>query len=184
MRHPSLLDREDTTLVVLDLQEPFLRFIFERDRVVANSVTLIKAAAILGLPVVSTLQYPERMGDMVPEVLEALPRGERIGKTTFSACGAEAFARRLEEIGRKTILVCGVESHICVSQTAHDLLAEGYGVHVAADAVSSRTEANWKIGLDKMARAGAVITSVEAALYEMLVDSKADEFRQILELVK
>ncbi|MDO8588616.1 MAG: isochorismatase family protein [Armatimonadota bacterium] len=178
------MDKKDTVLIALDLQEPFLRFIFERERVVANSVTLIRAARLLLLPVISTLQYPDRMGDMVPEILEALPDYERTSKTTFSACGVKAFVRGMADTGKTTALVCGVESHICVSQTVHDLLAAGYKVHVAADAVSSRTEANWKIGLDKMRGAGAVITSVEAALYEMLVDSKSPEFKQILDLVK
>jgi nicotinamidase-related amidase len=184
MRHPNLLDKNNTILVVLDLQEPFLRTIFERERVVANSVTLIKGARALGLPIVSTLQYPERMGDMVPEILDALPEDERIGKTTFSSCGVRTFTERVSWAGKRAALVCGVESHICVSQTVHDLLAAGYNVHVAADAVSSRTKANWKIGLDKMRQSGAIITSVEAALYEMLADSKSPEFKQILELVK
>jgi nicotinamidase-related amidase len=184
MRHPNILDREDTVLIVVDLQEPFLRFIHERERVVANSVTLIKAAKILGLPVISTLQYPERMGDMVPEILDALPGDERIGKTTFSSYGSEAFVEKLKATGKSAVLVCGVESHICVSQTVHDLLAAGYQVHVAADAISSRSKCNWKIGVEKMRQAGAVITSVEAAAYEMLVDSKSPEFKQILDLVK
>jgi nicotinamidase-related amidase len=184
MSHPNLLNKTNTILVVLDLQEPFLRFIFERGRVVANSVALIKGARALGLPIISTLQYPDRMGDMVPEILDALPEDERIGKTTFSSCGSEEFVRRIEATGKKTVLICGVESHICVNQTVHDLLALGYDVHIAADAVSSRTEANWKIGLDKMRQSGATISSVETALYEMLADSRSPEFKQILELVK
>ena len=109
------------------------------------------SARALGLPVVSTLQYPERMGDMIPEILEALPGDEpRPGKTRFSSCGCGAFCDRLAEIAKDTVLICGVETHICVSQTAHDLLAGGYKVHVAADAVSSRAKSNWKIGLEKM----------------------------------
>lgn len=184
MRHQNLLNKQDTVLVVIDLQEPFLRFIFERERVVANSVVLIKGAGVLGLPVISTLQYPERMGDMVPDVLDALPSDDRIGKTSFSPFGCDEFVQRLAESGRKNVLICGVESHICVNQTVHDLLAAGYAVHVAADAVSSRTIANWKIGLDKMRQSGAIVTSVEAALYEMLADSKSPEFKHILDLVK
>ncbi|MDO8684289.1 MAG: hydrolase [Armatimonadota bacterium] len=184
MRHPDLLDKNNTTLVVVDLQEPFLRSIFERERVVANSVTLIRAAKILGLPTVATLQYPERMGDMIPEVLEALPEDARIGKTAFSCCGSDEFRDKMSEIGRPTALVCGVESHICVNQTVHDLLVAGYKVHVAKDAISSRTKANYKIGVEKMRQAGAIITSVETAIFELLADAKASEFKQILELVK
>jgi nicotinamidase-related amidase len=184
MRHTNLLDKDNTVLVVLDLQEPFLRHIFERDRVVKNCAVLIGGARVLGLPIVSTLQYPERMGDMVPEILDVLPEDERLGKTTFSACGLEAFRKKLTETGKKTALVCGVETHICVSQTVHDLIAAGYKTQVAADAVSSRAKSNWKTGLEKMRQAGAIITSVEAALYEMLVDSKSPEFKQVLEIVK
>ena len=167
------------------MQEPFLRGAFERDRVVSNSIALIRAARALGLPVVSTLQYPERMGDMIPEILEVLPEDDpRPGKTRFSSCGCGAFCDRLAEIGKDTVLICGVETHICVSQTAHDLLAGGYKVHVTADAVSSRAKSNWKIGLEKMRQSGVIITSVEMAIYEMLGDAKAPEFKEILGLVK
>jgi nicotinamidase-related amidase len=184
MRHPDLLNKDNTVLVVLDLQEPFLKQIFERERVIRNSSILIRGARMLGLPIVSTLQYPERMGDMVPEILEALPADERIGKTTFSAWGVEPFRERIAQSGKATALVCGVETHICVSQTVHDLMAAGYKVHVAGDAVSSRSKSNWKAGFSRMSAAGTIITSVEAALYEMLADSSSPEFKQVLQLVR
>lgn len=179
-----LLERERAILVVIDMQEPFLRDIFERERVVDKVVRLIHAAVIMGVPVVATLQYAERMGGVIPEVAEALPEGEHIDKRTFSCCRAEPFVRIMEETGRQKVILCGVESHICVNQTAHDLLALGYEVHVVRDAVSSRARSDWKIGIEKMIASGAVVSSFEMAVYELLRDSAAPEFKEILKLVK
>jgi nicotinamidase-related amidase len=182
--HPNVLDRDDAVLVVVDMQEPFLRGIFERERTATNVIKIVEAAKALGLPVLATIQNQARMGDVVPEVAQALPGPGRIDKMTFSCCGAEEFVAALDETGRRSVLVCGVETHICVNQTAHDLLESGYRVHIAADAVSSRQESDWLAGLDKMRESGAVITSVEMAIFEMLRDAAAPEFRRILELVK
>jgi nicotinamidase-related amidase len=183
-RHPNILDGNNTVLVVVDMQEPFLRSIFERERVVANTIKLIRAAKALGVPVVTTLQYQARMGDVIPEVAEALPDESRIDKMTFSCCGVEPFGEALAAIGRRQILLTGVETHICVSQTAHDLLHTGYSVQVAEDGVSSRRESDWRTGVEKMRGSGVVITSCEAAIYEMLRDASAAEFKQILDVVK
>ncbi|MBI2841798.1 MAG: hydrolase [Armatimonadetes bacterium] len=182
--HPNLLDREDTILIVVDIQEPFMRNLFEPERVIANSVQLIEAAKVLGVPVVTTLQYRARMGDIIPEVAQALPDDERIDKMTFSCCGVGDFLAALERRGRRTVLLCGIEAHICVNQTAHDLLGLGYKVHVAADAISSREEGNWRLGIEKMRQAGAVITTAEMSIFELLKDASASEFKQILQIVK
>jgi nicotinamidase-related amidase len=179
-----MLDRHEAVLVVIDMQEPFLKQIFERERVVDKVVKLIRAARILEVPVLATLQYADRMGDVIPEVAEALPEGEHIDKRTFSCCGVEAFPARLESTGRKQVMVCGVEGHICVSQTAHDLLARGYQVHVVRDAISARRETDRETGVGKMTASGAVLSSFETAVYELLRDSTAPEFKAILDLVK
>ena len=184
MRHPNLADRSDTCLVVVDMQEPFLRAMFDRGMVVENTRKLLGVAMVLDLPVIVTLQNPERMGETVPEVAELLPPVEQIGKMSFSCCGSEEFNAHVAELGRKTLILCGVETHICVSQTAHDLLAQGYKVHVPGDAVCSRKESDWQAGLRKMYQSGVIPTCTEAVMYELLGCAGTDEFREVLKLVK
>lgn len=182
--HPNILDRNKTVLVVIDMQEPFLRGIFERDRVVSCVLSMVRAAKALDVSIVTTLQYQARMGDVIPELAEILPDSNRIDKTTFSCCGVETFIEQLNSFERRTAVICGVETHICVNQTALDLVEMGYKVHVPADAVSSRHETDWQIGLEKMRQSGVVITSKEMAIFELLRDAACPEFKQILELVK
>ena len=184
MRHPNLADGADTCLVVVDMQDPFLRTMSDRAGVTDGVRKLLGAAKILDLPVLVTVQNPERMGDTVPEIAELLPTIETLSKMSFSCCGDESFVRRLESLGRRIVVICGVETHICVSQTAHDLLALGYRVHVPEDAVCSRTERNRQVGLEKMRQSGAVITSSEAVIFEILGCAGNDRFREVLRLVK
>ena len=167
------------------MQEPFLRNIFERERVIKNVCALMHGAKTLRLPVLATTQCAEKMGELVPEVKNLLPPLQHaFDKMTFSAYSLPAFESEAQRGGRKQAILCGVESHICVSQTAHDLAASGFQVHVAVDAVSSRTEANWKLGIDKMRQGGILLTSVETALYEMLHAAGTPEFREILHVIK
>jgi nicotinamidase-related amidase len=184
VRHPNLAERSDSFLVVVDMQEPFLRTMFDREMVIENARKLIAAAKILDLPVLVTLQNAERMGDTVPEVKELLPPHEPMDKMSFSCCGDREFMRRVEALGRKTAILTGVEAHICVSQTAHDLLAHGYKVHVPEDGVCSRREVNWRAGLEKMRQSGVVVTSTEAVIFELLGCAGTDEFREVLKIVK
>ena len=184
-RHSALLRAEDTLLIVVDMQEPFLRNIWERDRLVKNVATLIDAARILRVPVLPTQQNTEKMGETIPEIAKRLPSMcVPFDKMCFSGLADSAIASEVSRSGRKQILLGGIEAHICISQTAHDLLAAGYQVHVAADAVSARSESDWQIGLRRMERAGAFITSTEAAIYELLGEAGTPEFREILLLVK
>lgn len=184
-RHPSLLRPDDTQLVVVDMQEPFLRHVADRDEVIAGVATLIKAAGLLLVPVVATLQNEEKMGGCVPEIATLLPAScPSFGKLAFSALGSEPFASRLRHSGRRQVLLCGVEAHICISQTAHDLMAQGCQVHVAADAVSSRRKGDRKCALKRLEHAGAIITTVEAAIYELLYEAGTNQFREVLKLVK
>jgi nicotinamidase-related amidase len=175
-----VLDRGRAALVVVDVQEAFRPAVRDFDRVVAGAATLVRGARILGLPVVVTEQYPKGLGSTVPELAEHLDGIEPIDKVCFSAAAADGFDLR----GRDQALICGIESHVCVSQTAHDLLDRGVQVHVARDAVTSRTEANRELGLHKMEGAGAVVTSVETALFELLGAAGTDEFKQVQALVK
>ena len=170
------LDRERTALVVVDVQEAFRPAVPDFDDVVENTLRLMKGAKILGVPVVVTEQYPKGLGSTVEELGEVEP----VEKSCFSAARADGF----DLDGREQALVCGIEAHVCVSQTAHDLLERGVEVHVASDAVSSRTAANKEVGLHKMEQSGAIVTSVETALFELLEVSGTDEFKQVQGLIK
>jgi nicotinamidase-related amidase len=173
---------EDCALIVIDIQEKLLTPIFERERLVKNSQLLIRLAGLLKIPVIMTTQYAKGLGRVVPEITSLLPQAEAIDKQMFSCFGSDVFCSLLKRPpgNRTTVLLCGMESHICVTQTALSALREGYVVHVASDAVSSRTEWNWKIGLDRMRAAGAVISSTEMMMYELLRSSGAPAFKELL----
>jgi nicotinamidase-related amidase len=175
-----VLDRDRAALVVVDVQEAFRPAVVDFERVAFDAAKLVQGARILGLPIVVTEQYPKGLGTTVPEVAEHLDGIEPLEKVRFSAAAADGFD--LE--GREQALVCGIESHVCVSQTAHDLLDGGVQVHVARDAVTSRTEENRELGLHKMEGAGAVVTNVETALFELVGAAGTDEFKQVQALVK
>lgn len=185
-RHPYILDRDTSALVVVDMQEPFLGVIHERERLTANVLLLCRGAAILGVPVLATVQYAARMGGIVADIASALPAGDAaaIDKLCFSCGGSDAFLEALEATGRRQVVLCGVETHICVSQTAHDLLHAGYQVHVAADAVSSRSLEKHKLGMERIRDAGARPCAAEAAVYEWLREAGTTEFKEILKLVR
>lgn len=180
MAPAGVLDRGRVALIVVDVQEAFRPAVLDFDRVAAGAATLVRGARILQLPVIVTQQYPKGLGATVPELVEHLDGIEPIDKVRFSAAAADGFDLQ----GRDQALICGIESHVCVSQTAHDLLDRGVEVHVARDAVSSRTEENRELGLHKMEGAGAVVTSVETALFELLGAAGTDEFKQVQALVK
>ena len=175
-----LLDRSRAALVVVDVQEAFRPAVGEFEAVARNAGVLVQGARALDLPVVVTEQYPQGLGRTVPEVAEHLDGLRPLEKVVFSACRADGF----DLGGRDQALVCGIETHVCVSQTVHDLLDAGLEVHVATDAVSSRSAANRRVGLAKMERAGAVLSSVETALFELLGAAGSDEFKMIQKLVK
>jgi nicotinamidase-related amidase len=175
----SLLERNRTALVVVDVQEgfrPYASFAAVADA----SRKLVEAARILEVPMIVSEQYPKGLGHTAPEV--GLEEGEerRIEKTVFSAVRAEGFD--LEE--RTQAIVCGIETHVCVSQTVHDLLGRGVEVHVPADAVGSRHSVDYERGLERMERAGAVVTTVEAALFELLERAGTPEFKSVQALIR
>ena len=178
------LDRTRTALAVVDVQEAFRPAVLDFETVARNVATLVQGARILELPMLVTEQYPRGLGDTVPEVARHLEGIERMEKVCFSAVEADGFYARLNAEERDQVLLCGIESHVCVNQTAEDLLAEGREVHVARDAVSSRSAANRELGLHKMERAGAVVTSVETALFELLRAAGTPEFKEIQNLVR
>jgi nicotinamidase-related amidase len=174
------LDASRAALVVIDIQEAFRKAVPSFEAVARASATLVEGAEATGVPILVTEQYPKGLGTTVPEVADALPEGtEPIEKVVFSAPEADGF----DLAGRDQAIVCGIEAHVCVNQTVLDLLEQGVEVHVVSDAVGSRTDANREVGLHKAERAGAVITSVETALFELVGRAGTDEFKRVQKLV-
>jgi len=179
-------DPSQCALVVIDIQKKLLPPIHQKDQLVRNAQLLIRAATILKIPALVSTQYAKGLGATVPEIASLLNGNEAIDKTLFSCFGSDLFCTALKQLpgGRTTLLLCGMESHICVAQTALAALREGYLVHVASDAVSSRTEWNWKIGLDRMHAAGAIISSTEMMIYELMRSSSSAAFKELLPHLK
>jgi nicotinamidase-related amidase len=180
------LESEHCALIVVDMQEKLLPPIWEKERLVRNVQLLIRLAGILKIPALVTTQYAKGLGNTVPEISTLLPDTPPIDKMMFSCFGSDVFCSLLKRLPghRTTALLCGMETHICVMQTALGALREGYLVHVASDAVSSRTELNWRIGLDRMRAAGAILSSTEMMIYELLRSSGAPAFRELLPYLK
>lgn len=180
------LEADQCALIVIDIQEKLLPPIWRSDSLVSNSQLLIRLASILKIPTLVSTQYAKGLGQTVPEVASLLPNVSPIDKTMFSCFGSDVFCSMLKRLPgqRSTVLLCGMEAHICVMQTALAALRDGLIVHVASDAVSSRSEWNWQVGLDRMRSAGAVISSTEMIIYELLRSSGSAEFREMLPYLK
>ena len=185
-RHPNLLDVARAAVVIVDLQEAFRAHIHEFDRIVARTAIVIEAAKLLRIPVLATEQYPQRLGATVDQIKAALPADIVIGdKTVFSSCGCGPFIAQLKKLPAvRQVLLCGIETHVCMNQTAHDLLADGYQVHVLLDCTSSRRLEDREVGLAKMQRSGAIPCCSEMALFELMRDAKHEQFKAIQRLIK
>ena len=180
------VEPDQCALIVVDIQEKLLPPIWEKERLVRNAQLLIRLAGILKIPALVTTQYNKGLGNTVPEVASLLPETPTVDKLMFSCFGSDVFCSLLKRLPgqRTTVLLCGMETHICVMQTALGALREGYLVHVASDAVSSRTELNWRIGLERMRSAGAILSSTEMMIYELLRSSGAPAFKELLPYLK
>lgn len=184
-RSEKLLSRDQSVLVVVDMQPTFLAPIQGREFVEKTVALMMKAASILKLPVLATLQYAERMGGMTEELTALLPEGcEPVDKLCFSCLGQETFALQLQSLKRNQVVLVGIETHICVLQTALDLTCAGYKVFVPWDAVHARSEYDTDYALDRMRAAGVTITGVESVIYEWLYEAGTEDFKKILPLVK
>jgi nicotinamidase-related amidase len=180
------LDANQCALVVVDIQQKLLPPIFNKESLVRNSQLLVRLAKILDIPVLLTTQYSRGLGATVPEISELLNGTQPIDKLEFGCFGSDLFRSALKTTpgNRNTVLLCGMETHICVMQTALGALNDGYIVHIASDAVGSRAESNWKAGLERMRDAGAVISSTEMMIYELLRCSGTQQFKEILPHLK
>ncbi len=179
----GLLQKEQTALLVIDVQERLMPVIHEQEKIFANVNKLLRGAEILGLETIITEQYPKGLGNTCKEV-EIGENKTLIEKMCFSCMLSEPVTEQLKLTNKKSLIVCGVESHICVLKTTLDALKQGYEVHVVADAVSSRAAENKQIALDRMRQAGAFITSVEMILFMLLDKAGTDEFKAISKLIK
>jgi nicotinamidase-related amidase len=179
-----MLSCTDTLLVIVDLQEKLVRAMHAREELLIRARQLVQGARVLNLPILCTEQNPKGLGTTVAEIAAHLPGVRPISKFSFGCCASADFLRALQESAGRNILMAGIETHVCVYQTALELLERGYRVEVVADACSSRTPENKQIGLEKMRAAGAAITSVETALFELLKVADGPAFKQILQVVK
>lgn len=178
------LEKEDTVLMIIDLQEKLMTAMSEKAKVYKNNGILLEAAKIFQIPVVLTEQYPRGLGSTVDEIKSKLPADyHRLEKSRFSALTPE-MSDLLKKIGRKTVLITGSETHVCVFQTTRDLVEQGFNVHVVRDAVCSRFKENFQNGLSLMQQSGAVVTNTETVLFDLLIDASSPEFRRISALVK
>jgi len=185
MRHANLLDRAQAALVLIDLQEGYRPALHAWERVVAASALLLRGARLLGVPLVVTEQYPRGVGHTASEVAAHFPPALTVvQKMTMSCCGAAQFMEQLRATGCRQVLVAGIETHACINQTVHDLVAAGYQVHVARDATSSRRRSDVEPAWEKMRAAGMLPTSSEQALLELVQSAEATEFKSLQRLLK
>ena len=186
MKPSPLCQQTDSRLVLIDIQARLAEAMPPelRAHAIANSATLAKAARELGIPVTVTRQYPKGLGELVPELASALPEDQSmIDKTSFSCCGTDPFLAALEG-ERRQVVIAGMETHVCVLQTAHDLLERGYQVFVVEDAVCSRRELNHHNALARLRQAGAIVSNTESVLFEWLRDARHEQFKTLSQLIK
>jgi nicotinamidase-related amidase len=181
-RSPELMNREDSALLVIDVQETLIKLIADRKRIIWNARRLLDAAKVLGVPIAATEQYPERLSPTVPELKERI--GHAPDKLSFSACVCGDIFERWKDDGRYRVLICGIEAHVCVLQSALDLAAAGFEVYVAVDAVGSRYVVDQETALRRMEAAGVILTTTETAFFEWCRTADAPEFKQISALAK
>jgi len=184
MPRDSLLTREGTVLVVIDVQEKLFAKVEEKERVARNICRLIRFADILKIPIVITEQYPKGLGPTIPEIRELTSTIKPIEKVEFSCLASSAFKERLAEIHARNLVLTGIEAHICVAQTAIEALTNGYRVYVVSDAISSRRREDRTVAIERMRQQGVVIVTSEMLMYEILRKAGTPEFKKILELVK
>jgi nicotinamidase-related amidase len=178
-----MLKRETAILIFIDVQGRLSELIAGAEMLFKNLKRLLAGMQALGIPVLATEQIPEKMGPTREEFMEFIPQAP-VTKSTFSCCGEPAFVRALETSGRRQVILCGIETHVCVYQTALDLLAKGYEVYLATDAAGSRHPDNRALALRRMEAEGVRLTGTEMLLFELLGDAKDPAFKSILNSVK
>jgi nicotinamidase-related amidase len=179
-----MLKTENVALLIVDIQGNLAQAMHGKELLFKNVQKLIKGTQVLGIPILWTEQNPQGLGLTIPEIADILSNIKPISKMSFSCCQNNRFVQALKALNRKQVLIAGIEAHVCVYQTAVDLVDLGYEVQVVTDAVSSRNMENKEIGLQKMRDSGVSLTSVETALFELLKVAEGEQFREILKIVK
>jgi len=179
-----MLSVDNTVLAIIDVQEKLARAIHEKEKLIENLQKLIKGIKVLEVPIIWLEQNPQGLRSTVPEIARLLFGLESISKFSFSCCASERFMKEMKILKRNHVLLTGIETHVCVYQTAKDLVKLGYEVQVVADTVSSRTAENKQIGLERIKEVGGSLTSVETALFELLKVAEGPKFKEILKIVK
>lgn len=179
-----MLDITNCSLVVVDVQGKLAQLMYGRETLFKNIKILINAAKILDIPILWCQQCPDALGPTVPEIEQFLSDDEPVNKKSFSCCGDEQFNIRLNQLNRNQVLLCGIETHVCIFQTAIDLIRKGFHVDVISDAVSSRTLENKQIAIDRMVAEGVNLSCTEMALFELLKTAEHPQFRRITKLIK
>jgi nicotinamidase-related amidase len=179
-----MLDIQQCCLTVVDVQGKLAQLMHGKEVLFKNIQILVQAAKILDIPILWCQQCPDALGPTIPEIAQLLDNNEPINKAAFSCCGEEQFNAKLKDLARKQVLLCGIETHVCIYQTAVDLLRQDFHVEVIADAVSSRTLENKQIALNRMSSEGVKITCTETVLFELLKTAEHPQFKQIAKLIK
>ena len=179
-----MLDIHNSCLVVVDVQGKLAQLMHGKEALFKNIQIIVQAAKILDIPILWCQQCPDALGPTIPEIAELLDNNEPVNKAAFSCCGEEQFNAGLKALARKQVLLCGIETHVCIYQTAVDLLRQDFHVEVIADAVSSRALENKQIAINRMASEGAKITCTEMILFELLKTAEHPQFRQIAKMIK
>ena len=179
-----MLAMEKTVFILIDVQGKLAQLMHEKEILFENLQKVIKGLTILGVPIVWVEQIPKNLGPTLPEIARLMPGLEPVAKTSFSCCGNNTIMQKLRQLNRNQVLLAGIETHVCVYQTALDLINSSYEVQVIADAVSSRNQENKKIGLNRIERAGGLITGMEMVLFELIGSADAPKFKDVIKIVK
>lgn len=179
-----MLTLENTALVLIDIQGKLAGLMYRREELYANARKIVMGAGALEMPIIWNEQVPDKLGPTIPEISELLTDNKPLVKKTFSCCGNVSFLEELRYLNRKQLLIAGIETHVCVYQTSKDLLQAGYEIHLLADATSSRSESDYRIGVERIKHEGGRLASVEMVLFEILKTTEADKFREISRIVK
>ncbi|PKN51851.1 MAG: hydrolase [Deltaproteobacteria bacterium HGW-Deltaproteobacteria-13] len=179
-----MISRDAAVLVIIDIQGNLAQVMFDKENLFANTVKLIKGFKVLNLPVIITEQIPQKLGPTIPQIAAELDGIKPVAKESFSCWDEINFKKQIENLKRKHVVLLGIETHVCVYQTTLDLISNGYHVSLVADAVSSRTPENRRIGIDAMKSAGAHITSTEMALFELLRTAADPKAKELFKIVK
>ncbi|NLI77921.1 MAG: isochorismatase family protein [Candidatus Riflebacteria bacterium] len=183
MRHPDILTREGSVLLICDVQKRCIKPIYRKEPMINNIKTLVSFAGLVGLPILITELAPQIFGGSIEEIKGLVPRLEPIKRNRYSCFGNEDLTLRLEAMNTNTLVVVGMETHVSVCQTVLDALTRGFRVHVVLDATSSRHKVDWRVSLEKMRRAGAIITTMDVVMHEMVERVDVPHFEKFQELI-